>query len=171
MTTYSFKGRVAEVATDPEPENPRDFENDCVFVCFHRRYTLGDKTDYKSSAYSGWAGLKAAIIKDHAPMAIQPLYMLDHSGLAFSIEPFGDPWDSGQVGLIYVPKKKFRTRKLAEQAIEREVEEYNLYHNGAPYYVKIDDNINCGYYASRDDEEKVVRELLGMAPDDAFDPA
>lgn len=170
MTVYHFKGRMAVVAPDPEPENPRDFEGDCVFVCFHKRYRLGDRTDYKSSAYSGWAELKRAIVKEHKPMAIQPLYMLDHSGLSFSIEPFGDPWDSGQVGFVYVPKKKASTRKSAERAIKLEVEEYNLYHNGGPYYVKVDDEIMAGYYASRDAEETVVRELLGMTPDDAFDP-
>ena len=168
MTTYRFNGRVAEIVPDPEPENPRDFENDTVFVCFHKRYRLGDRSDYKSSSFSGWPELKRAIVKDHAPMAIQPLFMLDHSGLAFSVEPFGDPWDSGQVGFVYVPKKKLRTKKLAEAAIEREVEEYDLYHNGGPYYVKLDDDIHCGYYARRDDEETIVRELLGMKPEDAF---
>lgn len=31
-----------------------------------------------------------------------PLYLMDHSGLAMQTTSFNDPWDSGQVGWIYV---------------------------------------------------------------------
>lgn len=34
-----------------------------------------------------------------------PLYLLDHSGLAMKTTSFHDPWDSGQVGWIYVSKE------------------------------------------------------------------
>lgn len=36
-----------------------------------------------------------------------PLYLLDHSGLSISTGSFGDPWDSGQVGWIYMARETF----------------------------------------------------------------
>lgn len=46
---------------------------------------------------------------------MMPLYLMDHSGLAMQTESFHDPWDSGQVGWIYVSKedalKEFDTEK------------------------------------------------------------
>ena len=53
---------------------------------------------------------------------VMPLYLLDHSGLAMQTTSFNDPWDSGQVGWIYVSKedalKEFEhdNQKLYESA-------------------------------------------------------
>ena len=45
-----------------------------------------------------------------------PLYLMDHSGLAMQTTSFNDPWDSGQVGWIYVSKedalKEFAGEKM-----------------------------------------------------------
>ena len=38
---------------------------------------------------------------------MMPLYLMDHSGLAMQTESFHDPWDSGQVGWIYVTALSF----------------------------------------------------------------
>ena len=35
-------------------------------------------------------------------VAILPLYLYDHSGLTMSTNDFGDRWDSGCVGFIYM---------------------------------------------------------------------
>lgn len=43
-----------------------------------------------------------ALCKDK--VAILPLYLYDHSGLAMSTNDFGDRWDSGCVGFIYMDK-------------------------------------------------------------------
>lgn len=43
-----------------------------------------------------------ALCKDK--VAILPLYLYDHSGLAMSTNDFGDHWDSGCVGFIYMDK-------------------------------------------------------------------
>ena len=37
-----------------------------------------------------------------------PLYLYDHSGISISTGSFSCPWDSGQLGLIYVSKDKIR---------------------------------------------------------------
>lgn len=35
-----------------------------------------------------------------------PLFLFDHSGLTISTGPFSCPWDSGQVGIIYVSRER-----------------------------------------------------------------
>ncbi len=44
-----------------------------------------------------------------------PLYAYSHGGVTISTSPFGDPWDSGQIGAIYAE----RAAVLAEFAVPR----------------------------------------------------
>lgn len=37
---------------------------------------------------------------------ILPLFLYDHSGITMNTSGFNCPWDSGQVGIIYISKKK-----------------------------------------------------------------
>ena len=73
-----------------------------------------------------------------------PLYLMDHSGLAMQTTSFNDPWDSGQVGWIYVSKedalKEFSSekmtgaiRKKAEDLMRSEVAAYDSYLRGECY--------------------------------------
>ena len=73
-----------------------------------------------------------------------PLYLMDHSGLAMQTASFNDPWDSGQVGWIYVSKedalKEFggekmtgAIRKKAEDLMRSEVAAYDSYLRGECY--------------------------------------
>lgn len=75
---------------------------------------------------------------------MMPLYLMDHSGLAMQTESFHDPWDSGQVGWIYVSKedalKEFggekmtgAIRKKAEDLMRSEVAVYDSYLRGECY--------------------------------------
>ena len=75
---------------------------------------------------------------------MMPLYLMDHSGLAMQTESFHDPWDSEQVGWIYVSKedalKEFggekmtgAIRKKAEDLMKSEVAVYDSYLRGECY--------------------------------------
>ena len=75
---------------------------------------------------------------------ILPLYLYDHSGLSISTSRFSCGWDSGQVGFIYVSKKKAREeygfKRLTKERIkkvyaylESEVENYDAYLQGDAY--------------------------------------
>lgn len=75
---------------------------------------------------------------------VMPLYLLDHSGLAMQTTSFNDPWDSGQVGWVYVSKedalKEYGAekmtgalRKKAEDVLRGEVAEYDAYLRGECY--------------------------------------
>jgi hypothetical protein len=132
-------------------------------ICFHGKYSLGDKHNYNHNDYNGWNQLQKAIIKEEDPAVILPLYMYEHSGIAISTSPFSCRFDSGQVGFVLVPKDKAReelnvkriTKKIANkltELIQGEVKVYGQYLEGEVYWFTIldkDDNIedSCsGFY-------------------------
>jgi hypothetical protein len=75
-------------------------------------------------------------------VVVLPLYLYDHSGITMQTTPFSCPWDSGQVGYIYVERaevlKEYGGTRLTPALIERakaalraEVESYDRYLSGA----------------------------------------
>ncbi len=139
------------ISPDPDPPNPREWDNMGTMVCFHNRYNLGDKTELTSKDFNGWNELRNYLTKKKDAAVILPLYLYDHSGLAISTHPFSCPWDSGQVGFVYVSReklfkeyrpnnKKYLTHALkvwAEGVLRGEVEIYNTYLSGDAWGYKI----------------------------------
>jgi hypothetical protein len=131
-----------EIEQDPEPCNPRtEWDNLTTFVCFHKRYELGDRHDYRTEDYQGWAEMSLDIAAREKTAAIEPVFLMDHSGLAVSTASFSCPWDSGQVGWAYITREKvleefggkILTKKRGDKAHEiilGEVETYNRYLQG-----------------------------------------
>lgn len=80
---------------------------------------------------------------------LMPLYLYDHSGLSISTESFHDPWDSGQVGFIYIsnedalqkftlrqserPMMNDEFREKMKDLLQNEVTLYNHYLQGDSY--------------------------------------
>lgn len=170
METIETKnGLTLKLIQDESPQNPRtEFENLGTMACFHRRYDLGDTKH----------GLSIPEVKDISKSTKYfslPLYLYDHSGLTISTSPFSCPWDSGQIGVIFVSKAKVRkewsikhiSEKLRVKVMEclrAEVETYDQYLTGDTWgYVIEDKNGNhiesCfGFYGS----EYVKKEGLGV---------
>lgn len=151
--TTEYEGLKITIGYDECPEDPRGWNTFGTMICFHRRYQLGDKHDYKSSDYNSWNELKNAIIKKENAAIILPLYMYDHSGITISTKPFSCPWDSGQIGYIYISKEKVRneynvkkiTKSLLDKVTEyliSEVKTYDQYLTGEVYYFSIEDEDN-----------------------------
>jgi len=187
MTIISNGVKTAVILRDTEPLHPRqDWDNLGKMVCWHPRYSLGDKHRYSNAeelarhlcsehvsdkafyqavqagkfellrlventdGYSIQAGnlyttdpnqwdadafepytltrnleMPGAdeqmvredlmsycsaselleLCSERGSLAILPLYLLDHSGLAMNTGGFNDRWDSSQVGFIYMDKK------------------------------------------------------------------
>jgi len=72
------------------------------------------------------------------------LYLYDHSGITISTSPFSCPWDSGQIGYVYISNeqlkkeysKKHMSKKLKQRAIDlmqSEVNTYDQYLTGEIY--------------------------------------
>lgn len=140
------------VIPDDEPVNPRtDYDNMSKFICFHKRYTLGDKHDYKSDDYANWDEIRAKLIEDYDPISIRQVSMIDHSGLSVWIGDPNCPWDSGVIGFIFIPKavafKEFGVTEVTPELVakidallEYDIENYDDYLTGNCYgfrHVKI----------------------------------
>lgn len=116
-----------KIMTDDSPESPRNWDNVCTMVCFHRRYTLGDNHSYDNGdeffedilhnicemEYEEFEELstreKYKLACESDKVYIQELNLYDHSGLTISTSsgyPYNDSWDAGCVGWIYVSKEK-----------------------------------------------------------------
>ncbi len=150
MEALKRNGYMASVEVDELASNPRDKryrDNMAVMVCFHRRYNLGDDDHgYDFRDYGCWDDMLAAIEERERPVVIKPLYMLDHSGVTISTNPFSCPWDSGRVGFVLVRRDHPELKGLhrakaverAEKVIECEIDEYDKYLRGEVYHLRID---------------------------------
>jgi len=149
--------REIKIIQDSDPESPREWDNLGTMVCFHSRYSLGDKDGYaklKSAAwehvnYKEWwhdvfnnpnafddADKEDWIeLAEKLDMIILPLYLYDHSGITMNTTGFSCGWDSGQVGIIFVTRAKVRkeftkhriSSKLLEKVNKRLVGEVETY--------------------------------------------
>jgi hypothetical protein len=139
-----------DIIQDTDPESPRTWDNLGTMVCFHNRYNLGDKHDYKSNDYDGWKEMKEEIIKRENVGVILPLYLYDHSGITMNTTGFSCGWDSGQVGFIFISKEKIReeygVKRVSKKMLDRvegylvgEVETYDQYLTGDVYGYRITD--------------------------------
>lgn len=162
-------GIVAEVQYDDwGGNNPRDWDNLGVVVLGDRvRYNFGDQALPVESI--------DAICRDDSNIWL-PVYMYDHSGITINTRGFSCPWDSGQVGIIYMPKavavanwgKKICTKAVAEKAracLRGEIETLDQYLRGEvfAYVVRRDDEVldSCGGFFSPADE--VLAEAVAAA--------
>jgi len=160
-------GKLFEIHIDEDPEDPRTWDNFGTMVCWHRRYSLGDRHDFQTpDDFMEWWEENG---KDGV---LLPLYLYDHSGITMSTSSFSCPWDSGQVGYIYAtadrimkefgPPEPLLCRianrpstemlEKAKRLLKSEVETYDMYIRGDVYGFTIKDengtySDSCwGYY-------------------------
>jgi hypothetical protein len=173
MKKYELK-----IEQDTDPMNPRtEWDNLGTMVCFHNRYDLGDKTDYRSKDYNGWDELKQGILENEGEVVILPLYLYDHSGITISTSSFDCRWDSGQIGFIFMSKHTIKKEGIDETKVEEylkgEVETYDKYLTGENYRYTIYEietcslghehkNVVecCGSYLSEDECESEGKSML-----------
>ena len=124
------------------------YDNLGVFLRFHKhRGIIGDEVfpvdeyylDYND--FNGWDEMEAYIWKYFDPAIVLNVYMFSHSGETFNTTGFACPWDSGQVGFIFAPKKAVRNwydikrvtkkrSKIVRKALIGEIEEYDRWVRG-----------------------------------------
>jgi len=133
---------------DENPIDPREDYNLSKMVCFHKRYSLGDDHDFKSDDFDSWDEMEKYITGTEDTLIIKPLYLYDHGGITISTSPFGDRWDSGQVGFVYVCKQDVRDsfsikrcgqpmKERVDVLLEGEVDTYDKYLQGQVYGYEI----------------------------------
>lgn len=174
--TEEYKTYKINIVNDDTPESPRgEWENFGKMTCFHNRYKLGDKHDFNNSQE-----VEKFLKKENA--IYFPLYLYDHSGITMSTTPFSCPWDSGQIGYIYVLpediKKEFSCKKITKKIkdkviriLESEVEIYDQYLTGEVYGYQIIDKDNneidsCyGFYDNPKELMKECKHLIDTCYD------
>ena len=143
MGNFKEREMSYKVYKDEFPTSPREEgDNLGIMICFHKRYNLGDRHDYKFTDFSSWEDMEYFL--SEGAKVILPLYLYDHSGLSISTEPFSCPWDSGQVGFIIATEESIKRcmgwKRITKNRLEAiktyligEVETYNQYLNGEVY--------------------------------------
>jgi len=160
-------------------------------ACSHRRYRLGD-IQLKDEPFLTHINNEFSIVepmdywlsteeKEQVQAWIEKnliclnLYLYDHGGITMNTSGFYCPWDSGQVGVIYVSKEKVkneygwyhltkrRIRKI-EQYLEGEVEVYDQYLRGDVYRYIIEKPDTCE--SCEHTEMEIIDSLAGFFGDD-----
>jgi len=158
IETFGVNGLTVEITPDLDPESPREWDNNGIMVCFHRRYDLGDKTDLQSSDFESWQEVAEYLGREEKAICIMPLYLYDHSGLRIKAGSFNGllpqghaEFDSGQVGFIYTSLEQLNkgghsfteiTPEQMEQIqgwLTGEVETYDNYLSGNVFGFSIQD--------------------------------
>lgn len=130
LHSENVDGYRLNVMQDIEPESPRDWDNLGTMVCFHGSYTLGDD----NHGYRAPQDLQDYL--DTFDGVALPLYLYDHSGITISTTSFSCPWDSGQVGYIFVTMDTIREnwkgtdaeiKEKAVASLQSEVKTYDQY--------------------------------------------
>ena len=173
-------GLTLIVEADDHPLNPREeYEHLGQMVCWHRRYSLGDRHEWSEPDEF------RQHLKSCKGAVALPVYLFDHSGLAVSTTPFHCPWDSGQIGMIWMSRKaaldafgpggKRLTPKLrlqAEEALRAEVREYHQFLSGDVWHVRVENEDgeildSCGGYYGSDYAVEEGRAMLAtLAPEE-----
>ena len=127
FTMKDTEGNKYTLTIEQDNSDPRDWDNVCTMVCWHRRYKLGDTHNYDDydeffndilhnvcgMKYEDFEELstreKYKLACESDKIYIKELNLYDHSGLTISTSsgyPYNDRWDAGCVGWIYVSKEK-----------------------------------------------------------------
>lgn len=167
--TEMYKGYKIEIFSDNDAQNPQtEWDQACKMICWHRRYDLGDKHDFKEQRdfmeslvdekdltpeqNEDWDEISDADLFELAQKhnLICPLYLYDHSGITIRMSTGGNPftcqWDSGQVGWVYIShadvKKEWDGDLVKALAcMKAEVETYDDYLTGNVYGFVVSKNI------------------------------
>ena len=139
---------------DEDAEDPREWDNLSVMLCWHPQYNLGDDwttlVELRCLAYD-WDDVERYIRKKYNPAVMLPLKLYDHGGITITAGyaaerwPYNCRWDSTGVGYIFVPLGKAlkehgwrcvskKRRALLTKFMLGELATYDEYLRGECYY-------------------------------------
>ena len=175
-------GYKVVVTYDSDPESPRTWDNlGTVAINEFSRYDFGDEAVSLDEIFR--------LQKDKSSICL-PIYIYDHSGITINTTGFSCKWDSGQIGVIYVPKqvaikefgKKVCTQKVRDKALkclQGEISDLDAYVSGEVYFYRVldpdgEEVPSCwGYYGDVDDclsagveEAKAISGLVELSSEE-----
>jgi hypothetical protein len=192
METEEYRGYTIEIHQDDyQDDSPRDWGTLGTMICWHSRHNLGDAHNYKNfeelvceltgldeDDFEEYIEYQTAVNEKFYEMKdkeifILDLYLYDHSGITMSTSPFSCPWDSGQVGFIYVTKEKLKEEGLDDKTkeeiykyLEGEVETYDNFLTGNIYGYNIEETgDSCWGFYGYDHEKSGLLEYAKSSID------
>jgi hypothetical protein len=148
VETITRNGFSATIEYDQTPSagDPRDADNLGTIITWHRNYSFGEQDGRRMDVSP--VDFRAELDAERA--LVLPVFMYEHSGIRLSTGSFGDPWDSGQVGFIYVSRadvlKEYsasrmtpKVKKQALAVLKGEIEAMDLYVSGQVYGYRVID--------------------------------
>jgi hypothetical protein len=152
IESYELNGYTVEIHPEEcaSDWSPREGDNFTELILFGKARGLGDRHDYREQDHENWEQMEAAIMRDRPGGIIEPIYLMDHSGISISTSDGmfracdSQGWDWGQVGFVTVSGEAIRQnfgvqriskqrRQRAVEVLESEVETYNSYLMGDVY--------------------------------------
>lgn len=192
-TPIMYHGHRITIEQDLDPSNPRtEYDNAATMVFSHKRYNVGDDHGYANpcAAIQEICGLdeEPPMEREAHETALNaariiwlPVYMYDHSGVTISTSPFSCPWDSGQLGIVYITYEKIieeydlkpldpktwepndETREKALNLLKGEVSTYDNYLTGSVYGYRVEKLIDID-----NDEWEETDSCWGFFGDDDY---
>lgn len=130
--TIKVENISVEIIVDDYAESPRTWDNATKFAMFHKRYNLPNEIGIDHNHYASWDKMQEALDKKYK--WVYPVFMLDHGGIAFSVNAFDCKFDSGQVGFIVSNEG---TPEEAYMHATSELKTFGDYVNGDVYGVRV----------------------------------
>lgn len=134
--------------------------------------------DFDGQATKASAERVDALVRDSLGRHIVslPLYLYDHGDITMSTGSFNDPWDSGQVGFIYVTKEEIKkeygvkrvTKGVRDKVLallESEVKTYAIYLEGRVYGYQTFYQLEPASEADEAEEGEVIDSCWGFYGD------
>ncbi len=190
----TFRGYKIRIETDDDPLDPRDRDLMGIIGEWHSRMTFGDFKISKDGVYRSkfpdytkevairegrlWELEDIEQFMESQGWLWKPLYMISHSGTRLSLYDPECPFDSGQVGYVYITKENIRrqlgvklvTKPVREEAwkwVEDELNDLDNYMNGGQYRFFIEDAPEwmVDSYGCYDSEKEALVEAKGCILD------
>lgn len=131
-----------KIEYDEYAESPREWYNLCTIFSQRGDWNIADdgfaySRDEAADKYEEYKERQ-----EKGEIFMCPVYMYDHSGQTISLTSFGDPWDSGVAGYIFVEKEKIlketnateeNWKEKAYKYMQSEIKIYDNYITGEVY--------------------------------------
>ncbi len=188
LESHVINGWTVEIYPDEDATSPRDDDSPgCRLIMSHRQYTFPNDAGVDLDLFGSWQEVARHVEATENALVVVPVYMIDHSGVAFRAgQDFGGQdfggWDSGQVGIAYVTPQIWvdtqgrawtgsdADREQAHWLIVGDVETYGQYVNGEVYGYTVTDPIDGeqvsarrGFFGYDDAESEAKATAEGLA--------
>ncbi len=134
-----------DIIQDESPESPRTWDNLGTIVS---KKGYGDEHEFNWNDYNSYDEYQKDIERKKNVGVILSVYKYEHGGVVLNTKGFSCPWDSCQIGFIYITKEKIReeysVKRITKDIIERvtkylesEIKTYSQYLNGEVYGYRV----------------------------------